>query len=713
MLILLAATLASAQRFIRPAIYSAGNPSIRVVSGDFNHDGNTDLAFLSNTDPGVITIRLGIGNGKFNAGQQIALSDFGASIITGDWNGDGVLDLAATVASAATNEISILLGNGDGTFALQQSYDIRTPGDMATGDVNGDGVADIVSVNVSESASVLSGVGDGTFRHAGQVDLGYPEALSVALADMNLDGKLDMLTVNDDSFDGVSNLSILLGKGDGTFGSPSDYATDYYAGGNPAVADFNHDGIPDVAALAQTVSVYLGRGDGTLAPPTFYSGVTYGSGDGFVVADINNDGNVDLVSPTGYANSMSVFLGNRDGSFKAPSAFGTGPSPYSVAIADFNKDGKPDAAVPDSTDSNFVELVGDGTGKFVTHRSFSIGGNPGAPPIPSVVSVASGYFDADANLDLAVIDNNNSKLVLLPGNKNGAFRLGSSYSVSGQPTWVTAADLNADSKADLATADKVSNTVSVFLGNGNGTLQSEATYSTGANPAFIAAADVNGDGKIDLLTASTTSNTFSVLLASGSGYLPHVDYTVSSPVKLASGDFNADGKLDLVVAGSKGTGTIFLGNGDGTFSAGATLKVGSAATSAAVGDLNKDGKLDVVMTSGSASLVYSFLGNGDGTFRAALTSTAPASATQVLLADFDSDGKLDAMLIEGTDAATASAALLPGKGDGTFRQAQLYTLDSAPLAEAIGDLNNDGWLDVATANGLASNVSVLLNTGAR
>jgi hypothetical protein len=423
-------------------------------------------------------------------------------------------------------------------------------------------------------------------------------------------------------------------------------------------------------------------------------------------ADFNKDGNLDLAAISTSENYIAVLSGNPDGTFKGSSLYGTGPCPLSFSVADFNRDGNLDLAVPDSCDSNFVELQGDGMGKFMTRRDFGI------TLFSKPVSLAAGYLDADQNLDLAVLLDS-MELVLMPGNKNGAFRVGTTYNLSSAAKWVTVADVNGDHKTDVITADGNNATVSVYLGNGNGTLQAATSYATDSKkPVFVAAVDVNADGKLDLVTANKLGS-FSVLIASGSGYLPHVDYPTTSPVQLAFGDFNRDGNVDLVTVNNTGNSHVFLGNGDGTFSTGVALTLSGAPISAATGDVNNDGRLDIVVANSSGTSIYTFLGNGDGTFQTSTASAVPKGANQVLLADFDGDGKLDALLAEGTKAANGMAALLPGKGDGTFRQAQLYTLDDAGMAEAIGDFNSDGALDVATANGFAASVSVLLNTAAK
>ncbi|MBA3913714.1 MAG: VCBS repeat-containing protein [Acidobacteriales bacterium] len=711
-LCLVMAGLASAQRFVKAPVYSEGNyPSGSVVSGDFNRDGNADLAFVGSTTSGVLTIRLGIGNGKFSKGQEIDSSAGGCdvtfypcNITSGDWNNDGVVDLA--VASSKSDSIIVLLGNGDGTFTMGGSFDEkRFPTRLTSGDLNGDGIEDLVVAD--GGVSVLLGLGGGKFGKATQVNIGNTgQTVGVAVADFNGDRKLDIAANGVDSYDGVSNVGVALGKGDGSFGPATVYGTAYECYSNLVVADFNKDGILDLAdSGGSDVAVHLGKGDGTFEIPAMFASSGYGVF--LATADWNNDGNLDFISVEYGTNVVGVLLSTGGASYKGATLYGSGPCPVDVAVGDFNRDGNVDAILPDSCDTNFAELVGDGTGKFTDRRSYY------TESYPNAVSVAAGYLDGDKNLDLVVADLQYKQLHLMPGNKQGAFRMGTTYSVTGGPNWVTTADLNTDGKTDVVTADEANNTVSVFLGNGNGTLQGQMAYSTAHGPVFVIAADVNGNGKPDLLSANKSGGSFSVLLASGSGFLPHVDYTTTSPAQLGLGDFSRDGKLDVAVVSASGSITLWLGKGDGTFTQGVTLSDPAVPVSIAVGDLNSDANVDLVVADSATSTVSIYLGNGDGTFQARITSTSLASAAQVMLADFDADGKLDVVLVAGSSPGNASAVLLPGKGDGTFRQAQIYTVDNTPTAEAIGDFNADGALDLAVTNGKGDTVSVLLNVGTK
>jgi len=278
------------------------------------------------------------------------------SVAVGDFNGDGKPDLA--VVNSYSNNVSILLGNGDGTFQIHVDYPTGAqPGSVAIGDFNGDGKLDLAVVNsYSNNVSVLLGNGNGTFQPAVSYGTGSGTGPAfVAVGDFNHDGKLDLAVANSNS----SNVSVLLGNGDGTFQT----AVNYDVGGAPtsiAVGDFNHDGKLDLAVAVPVpgpstyVSVLLGNGDGT-----FQTAVNYNAPyapDAVAVGDFNGDGNLDLVVGNRSSN-ISVFLGNGDGTFRTAVNYSAGYNPSSVAVGDFNNDGTLDLAVANSGSSTTVTVL--------------------------------------------------------------------------------------------------------------------------------------------------------------------------------------------------------------------------------------------------------------------------------------------------------------------------------------------------------------------
>jgi hypothetical protein len=605
-------------------------------------------------------------------------------VITADFNGDGIPDLAVLGAdSSGTQELSIYLGKPDGTFAPKVDYPVSATG-FTVGDFNGDGKLDIIVISYDslDVASILLGNGDGTFQNPVALDLGigngqYSEVVS---ADFNGDGKLDLAVLTPD-FGFGATLAILLGNGDGTFGTPATYAlpTAPYI----AVGDFNGDGKPDIAVSgpnyggANVVAVLINHGDGTFLSPVTY-GVA-GTVEALAAGDLNGDGKLDLVVATGGQTAgLSVLLGIGDGTFASPLVYASNLlSIYSssIAIADFNGDGKLDLALAPSAGPN-------------------------------------GY------------------VAILQGNGDGTFQNPPLlYSAGLLPAEVVALDANGDGRPDLAVWGGYGVgayfSVTVLLNQGFGRFPGALAYPVVQYPWTAAVGDFNGDGKPDIAVASVTTNSggqdtggvVSVLLNNGDGtFPPRVDTATSTfPLVIAPGDFNGDGKLDLLVVEGTQTNELlstWLGNGDGTFQNNISQVLPAFARSLAVGDFNHDGKLDVAATVGSGG-VSVFLGLGNGAFAAPVVypagpPTAPL-ANNVIAADFNGDGNLDL-------AATAiqGISVLLGKGDGTFLPYSVALPTSVTLPElfllAVGDFNGDGKPDLVITPGNGT-IGVALGNG--
>jgi hypothetical protein len=267
--------------------------------------------------------------------------------------------------------------------------------------------------------------------------------------------------------------------------------------------DFNNDGKMDLATVAgfvSQISVLLGNGDGT-----FQTHVEYPTGShptAIAEADLNHDGKLDLVIADLNDNKVAVLLGNGDGTFQAHVDYATGNGPSGVAIGDFNLDGKLDLAVADNGDGTVAILLGNGDGTFQGPIPFPTAINPN--------SVVAGDFNADGKLDLAV-GTSNKAVSVLQGNGDGTFQNHKDYGIGANAVLVTAADFNSDGKLDLVSANTNDNTISVLNGNGDGTFKGQAVSPTGVTPIGLAVGDFNNNGKLDVVVAATGSNTVSVL----------------------------------------------------------------------------------------------------------------------------------------------------------------------------------------------------------
>ena len=277
------------------------NP-VRLVEGDFNRDGRTDIAACIHIT-GRVAVLLGRGDGTFARAVEYPVGAFPEGIATADFNEDGKLDLATTDYQDGT--LSILLGNGNGTFQVRRVVSAgSSPSALASGDVNGDGHQDLVDTDFVGSEAVLTflGHGDGTFTTVTYAAV--PSLSGLALADLNGDGRLDVALADHDS----NTFTTLLGVGDGSFSTEHNYSV---AGGPSgiAVGDLDGDGHPDIAVTsidAGTVSLFAGVGDGTFTTAGVIMGVT--GAISVAVADWNKDNHPDLVAAAANANSVAVLI---------------------------------------------------------------------------------------------------------------------------------------------------------------------------------------------------------------------------------------------------------------------------------------------------------------------------------------------------------------------------------------------------------------------
>ncbi|MEK7315002.1 MAG: FG-GAP-like repeat-containing protein [Candidatus Eisenbacteria bacterium] len=330
-----------------------------------------------------------------------------------DFNGDGKLDLMINDSGSPSGTVSILLGNGDGTFQSRQSAAVGVSANQAVaGDLNEDGFPDVVAANSGNgggnSVTVLIGAGDGTLF--GRTDyLVGTGANGIALADMNRDGHLDIVTANPNS----GSVTLLFGAGDGTFAG----RTDYSVGSYPyfvAVADFNHDGWPDVSTAEfqdSRTTVRLGGPGGVLGPASSFA--TASSPRSVAVGDFNRDGNSDLILGTDTGvNVASLLLGNGDGTFQPHVDFATGGSPYQIAVADLDGDGNLDATVV-ARFGSLSFLLGNGDGTFQPKVDFPTGLSP--------AWVAVEDLNHDTLPDMAVANGSNDLSVSIFLNAAPAF----------------------------------------------------------------------------------------------------------------------------------------------------------------------------------------------------------------------------------------------------------------------------------------------------
>lgn len=414
--IIASATLGSGSTTLQ--FVNASNPATvsepnAVATADFNGDGIPDLA-VSNSNSGAtdLTILLGKGDGTFSrVSTSPTVGLYPDSIAVGDFNGDGFVDLA--VSSVDDDKVTILLGNGDGTFTSAPALSTTNiPQSVAAADFNGDGIPDLAvvassSIGGGSSVLIFLGKGDGTFALAPSSPNPGASAITVVVGDFNRDGIADLAVTNGTT---TGLVTILLGNGDGTFrAGPGPLQAGTSAVGL-TVADLNNDGILDLAAtnyLNSGVNIFLGNGDGTFQSAVNYA-VPFLSARSVLAADFNGDGIADLAIGKFWQANPSIFLGNGDGTFGSPILLGGNELALAsghIASADFNGDGIPDIVEPnqDVAGTAAIELVQPSHVVTATVTNFSLVG-PGPHMVEANYAGDSNYSGSvSATTSLTVV----------------------------------------------------------------------------------------------------------------------------------------------------------------------------------------------------------------------------------------------------------------------------------------------------------------------
>jgi len=329
--------------------------------------------------------------------------------------------------------------------------------------------------------------------------------IAVAVGDFNRDGKPDVAV----SHQYGSGIAVLLGDGSGTLGTPTFFAVQAVPK-YLAIGDFNHDGALDLAVPnygSNSVSILLGDGMGSFAPAAHFPA---GDGpNGLAVGDFDRDGNLDVVvtNTTAAVPSISILLGDGAGGLGAPATFPVGfGGPIGIAVADLNNDGKLDVAVA-GTEGGVSVLLGDGLGGF--------GSPTNLPTDGDATWVAVGDVNLDGALDLVAVNEHETDypaISILLGNGLGGFSAPTHFPTEGggENLYVTVGDFNRDCKPDLAVAKFNHGSVGILLGDGSGSFQTPVDFAVGGAPNAVVAEDLNGDRQLDLVSANFGGGSVSV-----------------------------------------------------------------------------------------------------------------------------------------------------------------------------------------------------------
>lgn len=610
-----------------------------------------------------------------------------------DFDGDGIPDVACAHQSLPVLEV--FRGTGGGMLAPPAQFPSgEYPFDVDAGDLNGDGHPDIALTGMLPSElRLFFNNGDGSF--APYVGIALPaNATVLRLVDFDQDGRLDVFAAGNDA----RTLSWLHNLGAGVLAAPVNFA----AGGDPrgiAVADFNEDGRLDLAAATPTVAgqelaLFFGQPDGLPGPRIALSSAR---SEDVIVADFTGDGHADLVTSNPWDLTVSLLPGLGNGTFAARQSVAiTGGSPYYLAPCDVDSDGDPDVLCSAPGGSNAgVLLLSNNAGVLASPRL--IGGDPSTYPL----EVAD--LNGDGHGDLLASSYSGGLQVFL-GDGAGEFGRrapeipmpGQSYAIS-----LHSGDWDGDGDLDLVTFDQTSGTVVTTQNLGPGGFAAAVSHPGGEVTKIFAAGDLNQDGRADLVVLTKSPVSLAVKLSDATGAFPATASLGLEVESAALGDWDRDGHPDIIVGYGTPVGTFryawLRGHGDGLFNAAATLlTINRVGTNFALADFTGDGRLDLLFQAQSDQVTLA-VGTPAGGLASPVAIGDALDPQSYLVGDVDGDGRPDCIIVESFAAAPTLARIFLNQGGGSFAPATSLTqpINRYPGAAALLDMEGDHKLDLA------------------
>ena len=729
-----------------------GTSLSNLVATDLNHDGYPDLVTVQQTFvPGGeqfnVLVFLNPENGTFAQSGSYPIAGQASEILIADVDLDGNQDIVLAISSG----ISVLRGNGDGTFsAAAMVLSVSDSAGILIADMTGDGVPDLVVGHYpTQSVSVLAGNGDGTF--AAPVDTPVGVSVSgITGGDFNRDGIFDVAIASRAS----SAVTILLGVGNGTFMAPVIYSS----GDAVAIAaeDINRDGIPDLITANfydNSTSVLVGNGDGSFRPairnpinpdPNYGGGSSSDGVFSLFISDFDGDGIPDIAAGGGLYGGLFVFHGHGDGSFAGPIEF---TSSSSLALADFNSDGLPDFATV-SDNSSAVSIL---YGRVAPRLSMTASVNPAAENQPLTLTVTASYpaatgtitftngYHLNSPIGTAPLINGQAVLTMSwPAYGDGVVEFGATY--SGDGTYATTF-CPAIAVVVYEPGPALTLTASPNPATPGQNVTFKVTIPTNVQASAIAFYD-----GVNLLThsaGSTFSTTFSAgthriravypgyygvgssaatlieqvvplngeRLLAGPTYLTAPPYnTLIVPGATVAADFNHDGFADLAVLSSSGKVVlVYPGTGSGTFNAPQFCPFSFAPGAMVAGQFDLYGDVGVMVTDPGDNAVVAVNYFGVGSFLQGQTLPVGTRPAAIASADFNNDGEAD--IITANSGSNDVSVLLTLNGPSDFRRAPDIGAGAFPDAVVTGDFNGDGNADFVVANRDANNIMFFAGKG--
>jgi len=729
-------------RFNTSSLIPVGQTPRLSLVGDVNNDNARDVVVLTGNSSGasnIATVLLNNGSGNLSVFTSIPFSFSASSAALGDFNQDGNIDLAVVGNSNFNSNQSLLalfINNGDGVFSQQNTLSVQgSAATMEIGDFNADGIIDIAVATVNNNSfgtvALFLNEGFGNFALAGNFNIGG-QPRDIEIADFNRDGVSDVLTVNSNS-----TVSLLLGSNSNSFQVATNFviSTNNFSFSSPlvAVGDINNDSAPDlvISSVDSTSYFVVLNNNGNFSNP----GVTTFNDSSLRVrslalGQVVGSNNLDIVIGVGgsFSDSISevaIITGNGNGTFTSttPILIPTGSAPISINIADLNNDGRNDITTANIGSNDLTVLINNND-KFGPNI-FPSAANPSV--------IASGDFNGDGNLDVITgsnqfISGSSQNLLISLGDGKGGVISTQRVGFANPVQAIVVEDFNNDSRIDFAVAttsgSSSPNTVAVYLNTGVNTQLFNSLASPVTNVGFtiknLTTGDFNNDSRKDIVAGASDTNSIALLLGGANGTFSSVTSfatPVTSP-SVATGFFNNDNNLDLVVAGnstsSSGSGAVFtlLGSGNGTFSQVNESIPVNGPVAITSGDFNGDSMSDVAVISsfnnfGSLSSVVVGLGVGNGRFAQPVSYVVGLNARAITTGDFNNDSRLDLIVV---NRSSNSYSVLSNIGNGNFSQASNFLAGIQPESLAVGDFNNDGRTELVTANRGGNSFSLITNS---
>ena len=744
----------------------------QVQLADLNHDGKLDVAALSDDFstppyPGLLSTFTGNGDGTFGTEQDLPLGTFAGNFALGDFNNDGLLDVAAGnygISSTLTGSIPILFGV---QAATATATGIAVPGPGPVQNVDASYAGDSTHIaSVSTTVPLLPAPSTTTISDTPLSGApGTPITVTATVSSTvlgpasngtvsfyNLAGNMLITTVNvasgTASFTtstlppGLTNIYAVYSGSDNLATSTSLNLSVFVGPQTSTTLAVSANTVVNGTPVVLTATALNLPGNTPVTPGevnfTYVQTINGVSTSGsFGTVQMNSAGIAVLSVAPGPGSYVitAVFAGTTGSSLAGPSASG----PQTVVVSGNGSFATTSVLTSTGTVGNYTlvaAITGPGfpapsgvvsfldttanttvtTATIDPASAFASLVPAAASPLtdPSVTWVATGDFNNDGLADIVNVTSTGLVLARL-GNGDGSFQAAVNPPTGLAYTQAAVGDVNNDGKQDIIALSNSGNEIDIYLGDGTGTFTALPTGSpqivaTGTGPISLVTADFNHDGNLDMAVLNPTDGTLQIFLGAGNGTFTSSIVTIGDGLAgMVAGDFNDDGIPDLAISLSSGSVRIYTGVGDGTFTAGTTFTLPTTESSnpspgpISTGSLRHNGILDLVVTDPVNGYLYPYLGNNDGTFTAATPISPNGYPTGTVLADVDHDGNLDIVFTDGTELA-----VFYGVGDGTFGSEVDYNTAQGGLNVASADFNHDGLPDFITSDSTDGKNTILL-----